>query len=977
MGYVHEELGGPQEGGTDAAPVEGAHSGAADRVVEGEDGLRTHSNAASSRPPGVRREMLTQRINSRVGTGSSGALGAHFAKAGSMTPQCRMSQVCSCGNLYKPDALFCRKCGNERQTITEGEIKPVGQPIWSWSGANVGLHGRSLWNCWGEPFVETRFLDRKGPFGQSTGQWNVQHWADAKLRRGIQSLYRSDAYHSFLDGSLFLQLLIYTLVYLIVFLGFAPMYWSISGRCGLEIESFGQAYYLSLETMVTIGYGVPDTYYNDCWEGAVVLTVQSLLQMFLNALVIGSVFVRITRPQARANTILFTEKAVIHEIDGSLYFMFQACETKHHDLLEAHIRCYCIRYDRTVSNGYQIFPMRLQHPDDQQGASLLMALPSKVVHRIDAWSPLSPTSALKELPGNAHADLAAAFNTHAWPEVPQRQVDADGGIQQTMVCTVCGESFPTMEGLRRHVNYSAASDPANGVPEAKRHVPWSTEHHNVPTSTTVLRQDIEDFLSSQYIEIVVLLEGVEPTTSCSVQARHSYLFPEDIVWDRTFADCIELGTDERACAVDLGRFHDLVALDPDDYTPSKGLQPPRSRDRPSGKDLQIPFDPPLPEVATVLSTRQVSGHLSKMIGAGSASRNLQDAAVASRPLRVGFSQFTQRSIREEPVFQRLEHAPGDKDAADGWASQHVAAELQRIGWATQQAAPAAYLTGYDATEEFRVILDEIKEGKHELAQHWDLTYLFVPGLFYVNWKHTYLRTMLSHIHSLGLDGRIAKLDTTQGVLHNAEKLVRTVCELYKQTGKRVLLVGHSKGACDAIAAVSRFKQSVDGMVEGILCLNSPIGGTALAGSLSEEVLNATSAKEPRVLSHLMGPEVTALQDLSHSERAAEMESFPVHYGIPIVTFFAGTSGSSETALSMNAHLMRRHAPSWASEQLCDGVVFAEDAHLPGSVRIQYHEEWDHADIVYERKEGAATFVVEAAIVTLLRSLQMGRHKSKL
>merc|ERR1719253_1297297 len=34
--------------------------------------------------------------------------------------------------------------------------------------------------------------------------------------------------------------------------------------------------------------------------------------------------------------------------------------------------------------------MRLLHPDDELGASLLLAVPTVVVHRVDAWSPLLP-----------------------------------------------------------------------------------------------------------------------------------------------------------------------------------------------------------------------------------------------------------------------------------------------------------------------------------------------------------------------------------------------------------------------------------------------------------------------------------------------------------------------------------------------------------------------------------------------------------
>eukprot|EP01052_Picozoa_sp_SAG31_P028989 SAG31_NODE_2844_length_5009_cov_2.067006_5_plen_160_part_00 len=44
-------------------------------------------------------------------------------------------------------------------------------------------------------------------------------------------------------------------------------------------------------------------------------------------------------------------------------------------------------------------------------------------------------------------------------------------------------------------------------------------------------------LEAGEVEIIVLVEGIEPTTSYSVQARHSYCV-EDIVWDHAFAPSI-------------------------------------------------------------------------------------------------------------------------------------------------------------------------------------------------------------------------------------------------------------------------------------------------------------------------------------------------------------------------------------------------------------------------------------------------------
>lgn len=114
-----------------------------------------------------------------------------------------------------------------------------------------------------------RFLDRDAPMGQSIGSWNVRRVASkGPGKREIQSLYMRDIYHTFIDGgSTTAQLLIYSATYVTCFLFFAGMYLLISDACELGMDGkFVRAYYLSLQTMVTIGYGAPDPYYNNCWE---------------------------------------------------------------------------------------------------------------------------------------------------------------------------------------------------------------------------------------------------------------------------------------------------------------------------------------------------------------------------------------------------------------------------------------------------------------------------------------------------------------------------------------------------------------------------------------------------------------------------------------------------------------------------------------------------------------------------------------
>ncbi len=83
----------------------------------------------------------------------------------------------------------------------------------------------------------------------------------------------------------------------------------------------------------------------------------------------------------------------------NLAIYFKVGELRKHQLLEAHIRCYAIRHDRTLpldqtgkikesckpeTVHYQTHCMRLQHPNDELGSPLLLVIPQIVVHRIEA-----------------------------------------------------------------------------------------------------------------------------------------------------------------------------------------------------------------------------------------------------------------------------------------------------------------------------------------------------------------------------------------------------------------------------------------------------------------------------------------------------------------------------------------------------------------------------------------------------------------
>src|SRR5437773_10878295 len=99
--------------------------------------------------------------------------------------------------------------------------------------------------------------------------------------------------------------------YIAINIIFAALY-SIGGDCvaGMARGSFPDAFFFSVQTLATVGYGhmYPQTLY-----GHVVATVEIMTGIFLLAAMTGLIFVRFSRPIAR---VVFSNSIVIAPLNG-------------------------------------------------------------------------------------------------------------------------------------------------------------------------------------------------------------------------------------------------------------------------------------------------------------------------------------------------------------------------------------------------------------------------------------------------------------------------------------------------------------------------------------------------------------------------------------------------------------------------------------------------------------------------------------
>ncbi len=171
---------------------------------------------------------------------------------------------------------------------------------------------------------------------------------------------------------------------------FALAYTCAPGSIANEAHpgSFEDAFFFSVQTLATIGYGAmaPATLL-----GHAIVTVEALTGMVGMALVTGMTFAKFARPTAR---VLFTDKLVIAERNGEPHLMFRMANWRHNQVVEAQLRATLLVTERTREGEMLRRPVDLPLVRDR---TAFFGLTWTAMHRIDAASPFSGEGAVEKL----------------------------------------------------------------------------------------------------------------------------------------------------------------------------------------------------------------------------------------------------------------------------------------------------------------------------------------------------------------------------------------------------------------------------------------------------------------------------------------------------------------------------------------------------------------------------------------------------
>ena len=169
-------------------------------------------------------------------------------------------------------------------------------------------------------------------------------------------------------------------LFLTVNLAFAALY--VIDRGGIANArpgSFTDAFFFSVQTLGTLGYGVmaPRTLYAN-----LLVTAESFTGILIIALFTGIIFARFSRPFAR---LVFSKVAVVTQFDGSPTLMFRAANQRGNSILDASVNV-SLAGNYTTREGVQM--RRFQELKLVRSSNPLFALSWTVMHPIDQDSPL-------------------------------------------------------------------------------------------------------------------------------------------------------------------------------------------------------------------------------------------------------------------------------------------------------------------------------------------------------------------------------------------------------------------------------------------------------------------------------------------------------------------------------------------------------------------------------------------------------------
>jgi inward rectifier potassium channel len=212
--------------------------------------------------------------------------------------------------------------------------------------------------------------------------------------RGQDARFFDDLYHRLLACAWWQFFAFVGVTFLALNAIFAALFLTEPGSvAGARADSFEDAFFFSVQTLATIGYGTmaPATRFGHC-----VVTVEAFVGLLSVALMTGITFAKFSRPRAR---ILFSEKFILSRMHGVPHVMFRVANWRGNLIVDAHLNVIALVEERSPEGHTLRRPVDLKLVRERNPAFILTWT---AMHAIDEDSPFFGPDPLAFLraPGN-------------------------------------------------------------------------------------------------------------------------------------------------------------------------------------------------------------------------------------------------------------------------------------------------------------------------------------------------------------------------------------------------------------------------------------------------------------------------------------------------------------------------------------------------------------------------------------------------
>ncbi len=203
-------------------------------------------------------------------------------------------------------------------------------------------------------------------------------------RIGLEKSVMADLYHFLLTTSWSRFFAIVIVGYILMNLVFAALYLLDPGALeGGTGHRFFDAFFFSVQTMATIGYGkmTPKTGFAN-----ILVTIEALFGLLGTAMATGLMFAKFSKPTSR---VRFSKQVLIQRRDGAPTLLFRMANERSNQILEAQVHV-ALLLDETTKEGERLRKLRdLRLVRD---TTPTFGLSWTVFHVIDEQSPLAGMS---------------------------------------------------------------------------------------------------------------------------------------------------------------------------------------------------------------------------------------------------------------------------------------------------------------------------------------------------------------------------------------------------------------------------------------------------------------------------------------------------------------------------------------------------------------------------------------------------------